>query len=267
MRLRLYWVYLKAEWQKFLEYRGDIFIFTLDGIIAPLLGLAVWLSISDATKLPLTRSELIIYFLVVFFVNTSTSAWAAYFIADEIKRGDFSKYLIRPFGMLEQNAIQNIAEKMHKLFFILLVNLVLYFILFNSHTFSPGQISIPTLILFIITLIIAAIIYFLIDIIIGLSAFWFTDVDFLRGMHSFARDFLSGKLIPIIMLPASLSSAALFSPYRYVVSFPVEVLLNKLSFDQLIIGLSVQLCWLFILIIFYKILYAKGITLYQGYGA
>lgn len=266
-KLKLYWVYLKAQWQMFLEYRGDIFIFTLDGIIAPLVGLAVWLSVSAGNmNLPVSSTELIFYFLMVFMVSTSTSAWAAYFISEDIRTGDFSKYLVKPFGMAADYAIRNIAEKIHKLTFIVLINIFLLLFFYNSFNLSNQNFSFISIILFILSLLIGSVIYFLMDIIIGICAFWFIDTDFLRGIHSMARDFLSGKIMPLLLMPSFLSGLILFSPYRYVVSFPIEIVLNKLTFGQIAMGFSIEIGWLFIFLFLYKILYAIGIKNYQGNG-
>lgn len=266
-KLRLYWTYLKAQWQMFLEYRGDIFIFTLDGIIAPLIGLSVWLSISAGNpNLALSSSQLIFYFLAVFIVSTSTSAWGAYFIAEDIRKGDFSKYLTKPFGMFEDYAIRNIAEKIHKLIFIFLVNIMLLLIFYKSFDLSQMHINSFSVILFAVSLLLGAVTYFLMDVIIGVCAFRFQDIDFLRGIHSMARDLLSGKVIPLILMPSSLSALLMFSPYRYVVSFPVEIMLGKLTNEQLVIGFITEICWLLVFFIIYKFLYAKGVKLYQGSG-
>lgn len=266
-KLRLYWVYLKAEWQMFLEYRGDIFIFTLDGIVAPLVGLSVWLSISAGNaNLALSSSQLVFYFLTVFMVSTSTSAWGAYFIAEDIRKGDFSKYLTKPFGMFEDYAIRNIAEKIHKLIFIFLVNIILIFIFYKSFDLSQIHINLFSVTLFTISLFMGAIMYFLMDIIIGICAFWFQDIDFLRGIHSMARDLLSGKVIPLVLMPSSLSVLLIYSPYRYVVSFPVEIMLGKLTNEQLVVGFMTEISWLSLFLIIYKFLFAKGIKTYQGSG-
>lgn len=266
-KLKLYWTYLKAQWQMFLEYRGDIFIFTLDGIIAPLVGLAVWLSVSASNiNLALSSTDLITYFLMVFLVSTSTSAWGAYFISQDIRTGDFSKYLTKPFGMAEDYAIRNIAEKLHKLTFIIFVNIFLVLIFYNSFHLINIHYSFVSISLFIVALLIGSAIYFLMDITIGVCSFWFMDTDFMRGLHSIARDFLSGKIMPLILMPSFLSGIILFSPYRYVVSFPVEIFLNKLTTGQIIMGFGIEIFWFLTFLFLYKILYALGVKNYQGNG-
>ncbi|MBI2600718.1 ABC-2 family transporter protein [Candidatus Daviesbacteria bacterium] len=267
MSFRKYWVCFKSEWQQFLEYRVDLLIYTLSGAVIPLVALAVWLAVSSSgANLSFSQAELVIYFLMAMWVNIFVSAWGAYFIGEDIKTGVFSRYLVKPFSLFDNNFINNISEKSFKL---IIASMLMLFIGYLLSRAIPLEVNISFLSFsfFTISLFFAATIYFFMDMIIGLATFWVHDNEFLRYFSNTLRDFLSGRVIPVLFLPGWLYTISFLSPFRYVLSFPIEVLLNKLGLTDLLIGFAIQVLWAISMIFFYKLLYQKGIRLYQGFGS
>ncbi|MBI4036254.1 ABC-2 family transporter protein [Candidatus Daviesbacteria bacterium] len=267
MKFKKYWVILKLEWQKFLEYRGDILVYTVSGSIIPFVALGIWLAvISSGGKTIFSQSELIIYFLLAIWVNIFISAWSAYFIGEDIKNGDFSNYLLKPFSLLEHNLANNIGEKSFKLVIASIFVVIVGYILLGNMALE-ANISVMSFILFLVSLLFAAIIYFFIDMCIGLATFWIHDNEFLRYFNNILRDFFSGRIIPIAFLPGIFYTTALILPFRYILSFPIEVLLNKLDTLSLVSGFSIQMFWLLIFSFLYNLLYKQGIKTYQAFGS
>lgn len=267
MNWRLYWVCFKSEWQHFLEYRADLLVYTLSGAVIPLVALGVWLAVLfSGASLSFSKSELVVYFLMALWVNIFVSAWAAYFIGEDIKTGAFSRYLLKPFSLLENNLVNNISEKSFKLIIASILIASIGYLL-SRNMILEINITLMSFSLFLISLFFAAIIYFFIDMIIGLSTFWIHDNQFLRYLTNTLRDFLSGRVIPILFLPSPLFLLAFVSPFRYILSFPLEVLLNKLTFQDLVIGFAIQSSWLVIIFLCYRYLYEKGIKTFQGFGS
>lgn len=265
MKLKKYWVFIKAEIQKMLEYRGDMIIWTLSSAITPLIGLAVWLAISSSgAQLVFNKSELIIYFIAIIWVEMFTSAWGSYFIQDSIFRGEFSRYLIRPFTLIEEYLANNLSEKFFKLIITLCLTVVLFFLFKGLIDNIP--VTFVSVVLFLPSLFMAFCIAFLFNMIIGISTFWVHDNDFIKNTFSLFDEFFSGKIIPIAFLPFLVLGAARILPFRYIISFPVEVLLNKVSGLDLLFGFVMQTLWFALVVLAYRILYAKGIKIYQGYG-
>ncbi|MBI2018042.1 ABC-2 family transporter protein [Candidatus Daviesbacteria bacterium] len=263
--MKKYWVFVKAEWQKMFEYRGDMILWSLSGAITPLIGLAIWLAVSSSgAKLAFSESDLIVYFIAVIWVNMITSAWGAYFIQESIMRGEFSIHLIKPFTLIESYIANNLSEKIYKIFFTFLLTVIL--ILF-FHPFIYGfPVTFFSALLFLISLTMAFVIAFMFDLIIGISSFWLHDNDFLRGSYSLLDSFFSGQFIPLAFLPVLVLGAAHILPFRYMLSFPVEVLLNKVSGLELLFGFTMQFLWLMLTVLVYRLMYKQGIKIYQGYG-
>lgn len=263
--MKKYLVFIKAEWQKMFEYRGDMILWTLSSAIYPLVGLAIWLAISaSGAQLVFNKSELIVYFIAIIWMQMITSAWGAYFIQDSIFRGDFSQYLIRPFSLIDGYLANNISEKIFKLIITLFITIILLILFRGSIDSFP--VTFLSFLLFLPSVFMAFCTAFLFDMIIGILTFWVHENDVFKNIFGMIDQFFSGRLIPIAFLPALILGAAYILPFRYMLSFPVEVLLNKVSGLDLLFGFVMQTLWFLLVVLTYRILYAKGVKIYQGYG-
>lgn len=267
INMRKFLVLLKANWQRTLEYRGDVAVWTVNAFIQPAIGMAIWLAIlSSGPEIIYTKSDLIIYFIAIMWVNVITGAWGSYFIGEDIKTGNFSRYLIKPYSLLVDHASGNLGEKLFKILVTLITTIIFISYLFLNFEIKVN-ISYLSAILFLISLVLAASIGFLLDCNIGLATFWVHENDFLRKLYAVLKEIFSGSLIPVALLPGILLTFATILPFRYLLSFPAEVLLNRLSLNDLIIGFGIQTLWFLLIFISFKFLYKKGLKNYQAFGS
>jgi len=78
---------------------------------------------------------------------------------------------------------------------------------------------------------------------------------------------LSGNLAPLDLFPAPIPQLSVYLPFRYTLSFPVEILLGRVSGDQLWLGFAVQSLWLLATIVLYRVLWTRGLRQYSAFGA
>lgn len=261
-----YIAYFKMAWQDLIEYRADIVVYTFSSAITPLVGLAIWLAVArTGAQLSFDNSQLVLYFMLVIFVSVVTSAWSSYFVGQRIVHGEFIRYLTKPFSCLDDFATENVVEKLYKLPVVFLTMAVLGFFLLKD---SSVSISLSPLVIvgFLISLLMAAVISFLIDFTIGLTAFWLNDIEFVRHIYKTADQFLSGELIPLAFLPLALAQFNNYLPFRYMLSFPIEVLMGTLSPNELVFGFTMQSAWFIGSIVVYNIVYRIGVRSYEGYS-
>lgn len=261
--MKKYLVYFKMNWQELFEYRGDIAIWTASGIIVPFVSLLLWLSVSANATLAYSAPEIINYFILVMVVNVLTGAWGSWFISEQINNGSFSRYLLKPISVFTEYLSQNLVEKLFKLAFMAIFLLLL---IYGFHFNLKLNIDFFTLVLFLASLAMAIFMSFLFEVLIGLSAFWFHDIDFFKSSISLADGLFSGKVIPVLFLPQGLLTLSSYLPFRYMLSFPVEIILGRLTPSQIFSGFLTQTIWMAATYLTYRVVYEKGIKLHQGYG-
>lgn len=256
---------LKMYNQKLIEYRADVILWTLSGIIQPVLALLIWTTLlSSGVKTGYNNSDILIYFLAAMLISSFTSVWSSYFIATDINSGQASRYLIKPFSLFLDHISWNVSEKIYKVSITFIV--IVIFCLFNLDTIKQFHFSWVAFFLSLICLVSAAIIHFYFDLIVGVITFWTHDNDFFRNFNFVGFQLFSGVMIPIALLPSILQNLALILPFRYTLSFPAEVLLNRLTTFDLALGFAIQILWLIATIFLYNFLYRKGLKIYQGFG-
>lgn len=248
-----------------LEYRGAFLILMFNNLAYPLISLLVWLTVSDqGVALPYERRQFVTYFLMLGLVSMLTSTWAAYFVAENIRNGDLSAKLMRPQPPIIEYIANNIGEKIIKL--PLLLPMIAIVALFFGNDLRLPTAPLPWL-LFALSLPLAAILKFLIDFVSGVLAFWIDDVIGIVSVISLVGWFLSGQVVPLALFPAGFLPLLEAQPFRYTVSFPLELLTGSLDKAAIMRGFGWQCVYCFVLWLTYNILWHNGLRRYGAAGA
>jgi ABC-2 type transport system permease protein len=244
--------------------RADMVLYTLSNCVSPLVILFVWLSFTAAGATSVYSHDLLIwYFLLAMLVKLLTSAWGGQFISNRIRRGAISPLLIQPVPYYYHWLSNNIAEKIFK--FLILLPLLI--ILISIFRLSPLSLSIFNLLSSIISLIMASSIFFLIDLIIGISAFWLDETSALMDFYGLLSSLFGGMLIPIVALPPVVKTLAQYLPFRFTLSLPIEIFIGQLSITDTFIFLALQAFWLLLFWYLYRYLWIRGLKAYSAVGA
>src|SRR3989344_1313046 len=244
--------------------RAEMLLYTLGSCAAPLIILFVWLSFTPPGQTSVySRDQLIWYFILAIFVKLFASAWGSPFLAARIRRGAISPFLIQPIPYIFHWISNNIAEKIVRLIMIT----PFLFILVSLFHITPLQVSLSSVTTSIVSLLMAAALFFLFDIAIGLLSFWLDETTSIGDAYGLLSSLFSGVLIPLIALPQSVRNISYFLPFRYTLSLPIEIALGQISGWQIYLDLGVQLVWLVIIGYLCRYLWLHGLKVYSASGA
>lgn len=121
--------------------------------------------------------------------------------------------------------------------------------------------------LFAASLPMAAAVAFLLDYLIGSLAFWIQDVKGIVEAKNLVAAFLAGQIVPLELFPGGLSGFVLAQPFRYTLSFPLEVLVGGLSDAELALGFALQAGYCALLWALHRIAWRYGLRAYSAVGA
>ena len=255
--------YLRIYLLDALTYRGDLLLFTLSGITQPIINIFIWLSISGSVATPLTKIEFIQYFILVILIGTWTSAWAGGFISADIRLGKISPHLLKPVSFIYHQIANNFGEKIIKtiylLPFVVFLALSFNFKLPLTDYFQGTS--------FLLAITVSTLLLFIIDVCIGFGAFWLDDTTAIFEFFGISMFFFSGKFIPLAMMPKIIQQISEILPFRYMLSFPIEIFLGKLSTVETLKGLIIQVLWLIVAFVVYKLSWSNGLKKYSASGA
>jgi ABC-2 type transport system permease protein len=120
---------------------------------------------------------------------------------------------------------------------------------------------------FVPALLLAFVLRFLIEWTLALAAFWTTRVSAVNQGYYVAALFLSGQIAPLSLLPFPVQIAAAALPFRWMISFPVELVLGRLSPMEAATGLTVQVAWLGVALLLLRVVWRAGLRSYSAVGA
>jgi len=103
--------------------------------------------------------------------------------------------------------------------------------------------------------------------VIGSLAFWVQDVGGLIRVKGLAGAFLAGQFVPLALFPPSLAGLLEAQPFRYTLSFPLEVLTGSLSTAALLRGFAWQICYCVGLWACYRLEWRYGLRASSATGA
>ena len=81
-----------------------------------------------------------------------------------------------------------------------------------------------------------------------------------------ATEFLSGGLFPLDILPLDFQKVLYFTPFPYLIFFPLQVFLGKVTGLALIKGILISFLWSIVLFYLMKRLWYKGLLVYRAEG-
>lgn len=253
---------IKATWFSWMQYRSFFFVLAFGWMIPPLVALFVWSAAAGEGSIAgFTRGEFISYYLVLMLVNQITYAQVNWTVGDIIREGSFNHWLLKPLSAIYQALSSEIAGKVVYLIFVIPVAFILAVVLKPELNTTPLNI-----ILSVLATILAWALRFAWGFWLAILAFWLTRADSFLALQDSLVFIFSGMVAPISLLQGGLQQAAILLPFRYMVGFPVEVLVSNLSPSQVLFGFAIQLVWLGIALILARFLWVKGIRHYSAVG-
>jgi ABC-2 type transport system permease protein len=220
-------------------YRGEFLVWILTTTL-PLIMLALWTSVAaEGPFRGFTSEAFVAYYLATLIVRNLCGTWVAWQISEEIRSGLMAMRLLRPVHPFVAYAASHLAAVPFRSLVVLPIAAVL---LLSSGgdalTREPLQLALiaPSLVL-------AWLITFSILFSLGTLSFYVTKTMALLNLYFALFSLLSGYLLPLPLLPAWISDVAAVTPFRFMLSAPVELMTRPLepaAAVELVLG---QLAW------------------------
>lgn len=261
--LRAYPTLLRIYWARTLEYRVQIMIWILSGAV-PLVMLAVWLSLAQEGPIgSFNAGTFVGYYLAAIFLRRMTGVWIIWDLSRDIRTGGLSARLLRPLHPLHYDLARTLASRPLQALLVgppIALALWLY----------PGrQLDLSALNLLRVTAAtgMALLLEFFFQYAIGLTAFWTSQAVAFHEVWFFIKALGSGYVIPLALMPEGVRRLLDWTPFPMMLSFPLEMLLGRLSPEQAARGFLVQSLWLLFAVLLVAGLWRQGIRRYEAFGA
>ncbi len=249
-----------------LEYRVSFLLSMLSAVFPIIIQTTMWnylYSHSDAAAVfGYEQGQILLYALLANIVTQLVSTGFEGEMNEDIKMGGLNKYLVRPIEYRGYQFFRFLGQKIPRLMVIAPVMVIIIAAaVWQGLALSAGRVS-----AFLISLLLAVILNFLIYFCVGLLGFWFTDVDKLFGTISIVLIVLSGGVFPMDIFGGFWEKLMQWMPFGYATQFSVNIINGRLDWGHVGIGFLFQTGWIICFACLGHILWKRGLKRYAAIG-
>ena len=255
---------IRTAIQQQFQYRAATYMYLIGMVAEPVIYLVVWSTIADqsgGTVGGLTAGEFAAYYIVWTLVRTMNIVFTPYGWEERIREGELSGQLLRPLHPIHYDLAWFAGGKVPWVLFYLPIAVVLTLVFNPTFNVRPLEIAV-----FAVAVWGAYLIRTFYQSALGLVTFWTTRVGALFQLYITLELLLSGRLVPLTLMPDWVQTAAWFLPFRWTFYFPIQTLVDDLSNKQLLGGLAMQALWTLIGIGLFSLVWRYAIRRYTAVG-
>jgi len=258
----------KISFSQEFAYKVSFIMWRVRNVIQIFMVFFLWNSVfsqSGRTLFGYDRSKILTYIFGMIMVKALVLSSRSIDIAGDISKGDFSNYLLKPINFFKYWFTRDVASKSLNISFAFVESILLYLIL-KPPFFIQGDLLL--LLAFMVSIVLAVLIYTLIIFLTNSVPFWVPEASW--GIHFIVGvvivESLSGVLFPLDILPAGIQNVIYLTPFPYLIFFPIQIYLGKISGLLILKGIIISFIWLIVLWLSLNIVWKKGLKAYQSYG-
>lgn len=255
---------LSMYFSKELVYREQLLVWIIADVIK-IVGLCfVWVASSKLSD-SVSQSYVVSYYLLIMLVSKLTTDYTLEFGVRDIIYGRFSNLLIKPYNYLIEYLGTNIGGNILR-FLIFLPGFILGVYFAQKYNLWIVDFNPYNIFLGIIAIIIGFLISFILGNTVSLIAIYIKEMDSIRTFYYNVASLLSGEFLPIVFLPMWGAFVLHLFPFRYTLSFPVEVIIGNINDYEIRLGFMISIIWLLVLFFSYKTVYSLSKKKYEAEG-
>ncbi|OXM84159.1 ABC transporter permease [Paenibacillus rigui] len=238
----LFAILIKKAYERNLQYRASHIINTVASAAFGLIYVSIWKGVGQ----PANGGGYTLDNVIHYVAFNQVCLWITLFITNglgierSVRTGQISLDLMRPVHLFYHLMCREWGQIGYQLLYKSLPIYLLYVLALDL----PVPTSAATWLWTVFALTMAAYMNICINYLIGVTALWTTESNWLFWVHYSLSTVLSGFLIPIDWLPAWLRSISQLSFYPYMQYFPSKIYLGLAQASSVVTG---ALLWCLIL--------------------
>jgi ABC-2 type transport system permease protein len=246
------------------QYRVANYFYMIGMVAEPVIYLVVWSTIARQQGGEVggfTPGQFAAYYIVWTLVRNMNIIFTPYGWEERIRTGELSGMLLRPMHPIHNDLGFFAGWK----FVVIVLWLPIAAIL--SLLFQPDlQPRLIDVVVFAFAIWGAYLIRSVNYWIVGMVTFWTTRVGPIFQLVFTAELLLSGRLVPLSLMPDWAQRLADVLPFKWTFGFPIEALVGRLPVSDLIGGLAMQVLWIVLGAIGVRVVWRFAIRRYGAVG-
>lgn len=261
---RMYWAEMRLGFQRNLQYRVATAFSLLGFIIEPVVYLVVWKTIAEAQGGSIagySADDFVAYYIAWTLVRAMNIALTPYVWDGRIQRGRMNDHLTKPFHLFHRDLASFASWKPFWILWWIPLSVVLVAV------FQPSvRPSVAQFVAFFIAVWTAFILRFVILYLLGLIAFWTTRASALFEIAVTAELLLSGRLVPLDLMPDWVQTLANWLPFQWTFQGPIEIVIGRTDLAGTVAVFGWQILWTAALGVVLALVWKRAMKRYSAVG-
>jgi ABC-2 type transport system permease protein len=260
----LYATVARAGVQEQFQYRAANYLYMVGMVVEPVVYLVVWSTVAEASGGEVggyTPGAFAAYFIVWTLVRNMNIVFTPYGWEFRIREGELSGMLLRPVHPIHYDLAYFAGWKVVVL--LLWVPLAGVLTLLFRPTLAPNPAQVAT---FLLAIWGAYVIRTALLFLLGMITLWTTRVAAIFELYFTLELLLSGRLVPMDLMPDWVLRISDVLPFRSTFGFPIEALVADLSGPELVRGLVTQAVWIVVSSVLAWLVWRRAIRRYTAVG-
>lgn len=262
--LSLYWMLAKTSMQTQFQYRASNYFYMIGMVVEPTIYLVVWRTIAESSGGDVegyTAGTFAAYYIVWTLVRNMNIVFTPFGWEARIREGELSGHLLRPVHPIHYDLGSFAGWKV--IVIVLWIPIAALLSLAFRPTLHP---SVAQCVVFFVAIWGAYLIRSLMLWALGMVTFWTTRVSALFEAYFMAELLLSGRLVPMALMPDWVQRLSWFLPFRWTFGFPITALVGPISDTELFVGVLMQAFWVGFGALLVRVVWRRGIRRFSAVG-
>lgn len=236
-----YWTSTKQSMMVQFQYRLQSFMYLVWLVIEPVIYLVVWSTISRSNGGSVngyTPGGFAAYYIVWMLVRQMNIVRSPADWEWRIRHGNLSVELMRPIHPIHNDVTDFAGSKVFMILIWLPIAAALALVF--KPTFHTTWLQV---LVFLVAIWGAYLLRTILASLMGMITFWTTRVSAIFDLYFALELILSGRLVPMPLMPVWVQHLANFLPFQSMFYFPINALIGSSTPLELLSGLGIQLVW------------------------
>lgn len=262
--LDFYLTTMRLAVQEQFQYRTANYFYMFGMVAEPVIYLVVWTTIAEqqgGSVQGLTVGYFAAYYIVWTLVRNMNIVFGAPYWEERIREGQLSGALLRPLHPLHFDIAYFAGWKV--VVIVLWLPLAFGLSLLFDPQLSPNPQQIAT---FAVAIWGAYLLRTMFQSALGMLCFWTTRGAAIFDLWMTLELLLSGRLVPLPLMPDWVQAISWFLPFQWAFYFPIESLVGDPSNAELLRGLAFQLFWILVGLAIFKLAWRSAVRRFSSVG-
>jgi viologen exporter family transport system permease protein len=247
-----------------LQYKVAAYFYMIGMVAEPVIYLVVWETVAreqGGSVAGYTPGTFAAYYIVWTLVRNMNIVFTPYGWEWRIREGQLSGQLLKPVHPIHYDLGWFAGWKV--VVVVLWLPIAAFLVLIFRPTLSPTPAMVVT---FAIAIWGAYVLRSLYMWMLGMVTFWTTRVSALFELVWVIEMLLSGRIVPLALLPGWAQAISWLLPFRWTFGFPITALVGPIDGQELLVGLGMQLAWIIVFAIVVSRFWRVSVRRYTAVG-